>query len=815
MTGRSLSATLVVALFFLGLTVPANRALAAPTPEQIVATATKLDATTLDTSRTFPASGQVLDRDGMLATFEEGSFKPIAREDGRVVGLLFEGTGTLDVRIPAGVETTNWQVMTDFSPLEQPFNAAWLRFSDLTLDDLQGEHEWAEGSDAGGSAFRIHTTRQELLDNPQWTRRTPHLLVDRLQDLYAGAEGGHLLAEFRMSGDGPPSWLSYYHNNRGALMEGETTAWYRSRSRGGAPPLVSVLASFGEHSASNPQYDIAFIDLDMTFPTATKAGRNIVDTDVIADLGIVSLNPYGLETVVLELESQRNLCTGQSDRPKLKVRRVTDQDGNSLAAIHRKNRLIVPLAKKVARGEQVNLRIEYGGAVTQGIPIGPPDTSFNEIGPWAFYPRSTRIDRFASKVVLHLPRFISGVAPGDLIEERKEKDGWHFTYEEPGGIRTLMVVVGDLVRSKKADEGVNPRVITWVPRHIQEELKNASQAGAGMVAAVSNLWGGYPYSTLHVVQTTGHPYNNWQISNEGQTGLWSCLPPGPVHPWEAFIEQPSGMLVSSVISPPAFDVIESRFMDRYAVEGLKAGVVLQVMNLARQWWGHMVPPKTYRDLWITEAIVGWTGLAYVRGALEKSALKEKTRLLRDLAVEGHQFGVPMALGARADRQFLFDAWGRGPMLINSLIDELGGGPFTSTINTLVNRASGVGLSQEVLVEALGTVGSERTVELVKLATSGAKLPRLEVATEIDKTAGIVRVEVTQVDDPLPISLPLELVYSPKKVLNRMVKLEGPVTVVEWELPEMPKRVVVDPQGMAMVAGVKKAKASSGTTEETQ
>lgn len=818
MAGRLRIATLALAV--VGLAIAAPEAHASPDPEQVVETARKLEAIELDTSRSFVADGQRLDRDGMLAVFEEGRFLPIAREDGRIMGLVFEGTGTLEVRLPAGIETTAWQTMTDFASLEQPFSAAWLRFSDLTADDLQGERAWGEGGDPGGSAFRIHAARSDLLLDPNWTRRSPHLLVDRMKDLYGGADGGHLLAEFRTSGEGVPSWLSYYHNNRGALMEGETTSWYEVRKRGTAPPLLSVFASFGEHSASAPRYDVAFIDLDLTFPTPSKAGRNLVDVEAVADIGIVALHPYGLESVVLELEKRRNICTAQSDRPELRIKSVTDSEGNQLAAVHRKNRVIIPLAKSLARGEQVNLSIAYEGAVTQGIPVGPPDSSFSEIGPWAFYPRAPRYDRFAAKTTLHLPRFISGVAPGDLVEERKEKDGWHFTYDEPGGVRTLMVVVGDLVHNKTADQGSNPRVITWVPRHIQETVGQVATSSRGMVEAMSSIWGAYPYSTLHVVQTAGYPFQNWSFSNEGASGQWSCLPPGPVHPWEEFVQGPSGMIVSAVISPPAFDVIEARFVDRYAVEGMSVGALLSFMDLARQWWGHMVPPKTYRDEWITEALVALTGLAYIRGAVGKAAHKERTKLAQDLAVEGMQKNVPLAIGARLDRQFMFDAWGRGPLLIQALIDELGNRPFTQTMNTLVNRASGPGLSMEVLLESLESIGTARTVELVEKATNGTPLPRIEVGTQIDKDAGVVRIEVTQIDEPFPISLPIDLVWSKKQIESRSLRLEGPVTVVEWPMDDLPKRVVVDPNGLALVASIKKVKVGTGgepdeSDEDTQ
>jgi hypothetical protein len=368
------------------------------------------------------------------------------------------------------------------------------------------------------------------------------------------------------------------------------------------------------------------------------------------------------------------------------------------------------------------------------------------------------------------------------------------------------------VRSKPSDEGANPRIVTWVPRHVQETLKTTALGARGMVDAMAGIWGAYPYSTLQVVPTVGSPFENWSISGDGQGGQWSCLAPGPVHPWEEFVDGPSGMLVGAVTSPPAFDVIESRFMDRYAKEGVSIGAMLQFMDLARQWWGHMVPPRTYRDLWITEALVGWTGLAYIRSAAGDGAMREKTKLLRDLAVEGQQLGLPLALGARLDREFLFDGFGRGPLLVNALIEELGGGPFRTTMSTLVNRASGPGLSTEVLLESLRTVGTPRTVQLIEMAIQGTKLPRLEVATEIDTDASVVRVEVTQIDDPMPITLSVDLIYGPKKIQSRNLQLDGPITLVEWALDDLPKRVVVDPAGLAFAASVKKSKGALGADE---
>lgn len=795
------SLALFVLAMGLGIATPSTAS--ALDPVVVFETAKKLETFSLDADESFAADGQLLEREGLVARFSEGTFRALKRDDGRIIGLVFEGAGELEARIPAGDETASWQGWTDFSPLAQPFNAAYLRFSDFTADDLQGERAWSASADADGSAFRVVENRTALLDEPQWTRRAPALLMDRLMDLYGGgAVGGHLLAEFRLAGDGPATWLSYYHNPRGALMQDETTAWYRARRRGGAPPLLTVLASWGQ-PAVGAQYDVGFTDLDVTMPT--KGGRDVSHVVVKAELGLVALDPHGVKAVMLELESQRKLCLAQPDSPYIKVKKVTDQDGNSLAAVHRKNRLFIPLGRTLQRGDPINLTIEYEGPMTQGIPTGPPDTMFSELGPWAWYPRNPRLDRFASKVSLHLPRFIRGVAPGDLTEEREEKDGWHYTFEEAGGVRNLVVVVGDFVKTKDKFQGANPRVIAWIPRDQQETVTDVTESTRNMLNVIGGMWGPYPYSTLHIVGNSGYPFNNWQFDGDGAAGNWQCLPNDYAHPWEPYVDRPSGMLLGSVISPPSFDVIEERLLENLLTVGVSVGSYIQFVELARQWWGHMVPPKTYRDLWITEALAGWTGLVFLQAGVGMAAVKEKGRTLKDLSAEGQQAGLPLSLGARLDRAFLFQGWGRGTLVMNTLISEVGGTAFLQAINTLINRTSGPGISTEVFVETMEAIGSERVAEVIEAGVKTTALPRIEYVTTIDKDAGEVRMTFTQIDEPLPTSISVQLIWGPKQKEMRNVRLNGPITEVTWPLPDLPKRVVVDPSNLALAKSIKKGK----------
>jgi len=788
------AALLLVAL----MSVPA---VAAVSPEQVYETAQRLDTRALDPARSFPATGQVLRRDGLVATFEDGVFHPVVRDDGKVIGLVFEGHGNAEFLIPRGPETSGWQTLTDFSSMLQEFTACYLRFTDGTGRELRGDAEWTDVGDADGSAFRLFEQRTARLEDPLWTRTNPQLVVDQLVDLYGGGHvGGHLLAEFKV---GNNNWLSYLHNPRGALMPGESTAVYTLRSTGQVPPEINVLSSFGTSEESQAHFDVASIDMDVHFPTA-KGGRDLVRVNASAKLDLVNVRPYPMKGVVLELESQRLLCNAQPDDLKIKVTGARDGAGNQLGAIHRGDRLFIPLHDAVAYGESVSLTLEWGGPMTQGLVAQQPDIYYSEIGPWAWYPRNPHPDRHGSTVRLHLPRFLRGIAPGDLTEERLEKDGWHFTFQEPSGVRALGLVVGDLVRAKDVDHGSNPKIITWFGSTEQEALPNSAKNARGMLETVSGLWGPYPYSTLHVIENLSFPAGNWSVGVDGEGGRWSCVPPEQTQPWQGFVEGPSGMLLAAFpTTAPSRDITEARGYDRLVVDQLEPTRFLRTADLARQWWGHLVPARTYRDVWINEAFAQWTALLVIQTGVGRDALKQRLNAMRVLLNEAQTVSPPLAHGERLGRSFHAQAWTRGPLLVSWLVDRLGSRPFGNMINSLIRRGAGPGVSQELLYDVVKEVGGGQMLEQLRRTVETNDLPEVEYDLEFDKKARQVTVVLRHAGTVMPVDLRIEAVWSPKSRQYKIASLVDEELVFRWAFDEAPKRILVDPVKSGIARSVKK------------
>ena len=759
-------------------------------------TAKRLQALQLDNNRAVEATGQSLNRPGLSASFSSGHFHPIVREDGRISGLVFEGQGSLQLSIPDGVETRSWQARTDFAPWQQEFTGAYLRFSDDSLDELLGEVSMAP-SNGRPSSFRLYNTRSELLELPEWTRWHPGLILDQLMDLYGGGHvGGHLLAEFRLENNQPGGWLSYLHNPRGALVEGETTALYRVTRRGTqVPPEVEIFASFGSSTESVQSFDVTATHIDITFPTRTANDRNLIDTEVKAEIDLVALRrDRPLKAILLELEQQRPLCTSQSYKPRIKIQRVVDAAGRSLAAIHRAGRLLIPLQTGLTAGQAERLHIDYGGAMTQGIPGRRPDTYFSEIGPWAWYPRNTRSDRFASRVALHLPRFMRGIAPGEPIESREEQDGWHYVYEEPGGILNLTLAVGDFVRSKASEGGLNPRVVTWYPSVDQQNIVGTADGTRKLLKFIASLWGPYPYSTLHVVESLPFPARNWSGGETGSDGSWSCVPPGNLHAWQGLARGPSGMLLStSRTTAPAVDIEEARALDRLLLDPAESAKYLRVIDLSRQWWGHMVPAASYRDLWIGEAMATWTGLVFMQSAIGRAALNDRLETMSDLMRDASTGSPPLALGARLGRHFPFQVWGRGPLILNSVVARLSAPIFLNAARALINRSAGPGVNTETFIETLKAGDDESLGPIVRRAIHTSELPKLHYNYSIDKSSGRVDLIVQQVGPELiPVDIWIEARTGFRKREGRLLRVQDREVKLQWQPNIKTRKLLVDP-----------------------
>lgn len=805
---RVATAFLLVAM--LGGWTPAR---ASVEPGQVASTAGKLHQRRLDTSRSFPADGQIVERHGLIASFDSGRFLPLVRDDGRLVGLVFDGQGFVEARLPGEEEVSSWQRGTRNSPVRQGFDGAVLLATDGTLSDLQGERAWGEGGDPTGGAFRMWEARRAMLDEGRWTQRRPYFAADQALDLYGGgSDGGFLWAEFRMGPTSP--WLSYHHNPRGGLLLDDVTTWLTLRPRDDAPPEMNVLASWGAPEVAR-RFDVRSTRLDVSFLVPRPTVRSLSDARIVAQLDVVALGAP-LRALALEFEPERCLCREQSDRGDFELLHARDGAGRPLGVVRDSGRLVVVLAEPVAVGDMTTVEIAYEGAVTQGVPYAvggtvTPDTMFSELGPWAWYPRNPHPDRFGSRVAVHLPRYMRAVTVGSLVESREERDGWHYTFEEPSGVRRISLSAGDFVMTKEEDRGAGPAVIHWYARPEEKRLLDKDGSARRVLSVLAQAWGPYPYSTLHVVQNQAFPAVAWQMGS-GSSGSWGCAPPGSTQPFDAFVDTGSGVVFQGLpTTVPATDVREAAAYDRLFVDSNDASSFRFAMDLARQWWGHLGPPATYRDLWLTEALAAASAYSIVHGASGRPALLERLQTARLLARDGAVDSPAPGLGGRLGRSFPFQVWGRGSLLIQRLFARADGRAMLGALRLLLDRGAGAGIREDAFLEAVRSVSEGAAARIASDAhrTDLVDL-RYDWHLEQDEREIVVVLSTGSEEGGGEVSVEIDL--GGKERIHRSVEFAGGWT--EWRLVvDKPiKKVEFDPLGSSLVASLKREKGLRPTAE---
>ena len=131
------------------------------------------------------------------------------------------------------------------------------------------------------------------------------------------------------------------------------------------------------------------------------------------------------------------------------------------------------------------------------------------------------------------------------------------------------------------------------------------------------------------------------------------------------------------------------------------------LRMARQWWGHHIVPKTYRDEWITEGLAAHGALLYIQAIRGRTNFTGRLRRLHELAVSPES-PDPLVTGVRAGPSFPEIAWARAPIFFLMLADELGAGPFRSLLTATQHQARGTGISSEQFFSLVETYGGPDT-----------------------------------------------------------------------------------------------------------
>jgi hypothetical protein len=237
--------------------------------------------------------------------------------------------------------------------------------------------------------------------------------------------------------------------------------------------------------------------------------------------------------------------------------------------------------------------------------------------------------------------------------------------------------------------------------------------------------------------------------------------------------------------------------------------ILRAHEMAHQWWGIGVEPRTNRDWWLSEGFAEFSGLWYMQLMLKDNDkffkhLEHWRRQIRDRRRDASPIGVGWRASQLNPRDATLMTYYKGAwvlhMLRNLMLDlrSMKEDAFIAMMQDFYmeyrGRRATTGDFQKVVERHVGLSMGWFFDEWV----DGTAIPRYVLSWHAEPATGghyTLRVRVRQEDVPRDFIMPVPLkIAFADTALHAMVRLNvtGPLTEAALEVPAEPKRLELNP-----------------------
>jgi len=804
MGGRFLHSVLLLAATAAAVAVPPPQQ-AKPGPA--LALYRQLRDLGLDSARVYRIHGVGLDHAAIHITLNSGTIAFSQTVEGRVTGAFFEGDGEILLVPPNQVERTSMALSIGAPILEERFETAFFRFNDDTFARLQPALRPAEEAD-----FLAH-----------WEPAFRELCV---------TDAFELLRFLTWQGPSGASPGTFWHARLAGQRLGPFDVWFNTNNAEqvlvgqsnhvGDTQVFDVWASFAIRSPggvhSGEPENITELGHNSVRITSARIRTHILPSHELEAEAQLTLQATrsGARTQVFELSRYLKVSSVMAGATPLEFIQNESLEGGDLA--RRGNDLVaVIVPRPLAAGEKLELRFNYSGSVlseaggglmyvgARGIwypNLGPAmsnfDLEFRYPAGWTLVATGKRVSaetvagEEVSRWVSERPLPLAGFNLGKYKETRTQV-----------GETVVEIFAARGVEKSLPDSAAKPTELPPFPLApnmmapplaLSPESRAVAQRSARALEFLSRHFGPFPYSTLEVTQMPGPVSQGW---------------PGLVF-----------------LSSYAFlSTSEREHLHLSKYENLMFGELVQAHETAHEWWGDAVVSRSYRDVWLFEALANYSALLALeqeKPDIFRAALEQYRR---DLVRKWHE-GPPMkdagpvTLGHRLTSSRLPEAYevvvyGRGTWLMHMLremfrdADRDAPDPdarFYRVLRELRERFDGRSLSTEDFQQALEDVlpASLRYEGKKSLAwffdgwVNGTALPHFQLSgVRLARRNGkmVVSGTLLQKDAPdtLVTSVPLyAAIHGGKPVYVGRVFADGPQTEFHLAAPATAHGLVIDP-----------------------
>lgn len=803
----------------------ADQAETAPRPQSASVLYAELRNLGLDPARVHQVRDAPIDQEDIHILLSEGTLAFTESVQGRITGAFFEGDGEILLVPPNQVERSSLALFTGAAILEERFSTAYFRFNDDTFQRLQPYLRPAEDP-------------QEFLS--KWNAASRSLAES---DALALLESFTYLAPRQGAGAGPPRLL---HARLAGLRLGTfdvvlNTNFSEQISLGQANyvegvPFYNIWALFPMRSARESQGGKREAEGEIgrsTFriPKYRITARVVPPHDLQAEAVLtLDIRQGGARTLIFELSRSLYVTSVTADGVPVEFIQNPALQGGELA--RRGDDLVaVVLPQPVEAGRSLELRFVYSGSVlseaggglmyvgargiwypNRGPAMSEFDLEFRSPSAWTLVATGKRVssESVGGEQISHwvserpiplagfnLGKYVSSQAgTGNTVVESFAARGVESTFPQASA-----VVIPRLdTRGRRIERTVVPPPPPPTPA---AQAKAVAERSARTVDFLSRRIGPFPYSSLALTQRPGRDSQGW----------------------------PSLVFLTS------YAFLTSGEKARLGLgeyEDILYRDLMQAHETAHQWWGDAVFWRSYRDMWLSEALANYSALLQLE-AQDPAHFRIVMGRYRQELMAKSKDGLPLrdagpvTIGRRLNSSLLSGAYevvtyARGTWLIHMLrhllrdaeLESEGraatGVPaedrdarFYQVLRTLRERFDGREMStqdvQKAFAEALPPSAhyeGRRSLEwFFDGWVNGTALPRFQLANvSFSRRSGklVVSGKLLQRDAPatLVTSVPLYAAAAGKPVFLGRIFADGPETAFRLPAPAGAQKLLLDP-----------------------
>jgi len=796
----------------------------------------RLGSVGLDAARVYHVRDAHVDRPGLYLTLEDGTIAFTEDVVGRVTGALFEGEGEVLVLPPDRAERSSLALFTGSAVLEERFRFGYIRFNDRTYEELKAYlttaadastfvSRWgARAHDlAAADALRLLQTYAPLLPSLEAFHEPVHdTRPDRL--LHARLVGTKLGAFDIFYDSMSPEQLQVLQ-----LTQVEGTSYYDiwmsftpKRRSGDQPPAEDA----GADGFEIPSYKIQ----------ARIAPPTRLEAEATCELHVLR---EGQRALLFELSRYLLLTRVEAAGEPLEFIHNPAVTGSQLA--RQGNDLVaVVFPRMLKTGERITLKFTYGGDVlseeangllavgargtwypNRGLRMANFDLNFSYPVGWTLLAIGTRTgadqilpsdarpdgatstaEQIHSHWVSSRPVPVAGFNLGRYVKATAKSGSVPVEAYATGemGLAAPKIAPGLASAPGKALPDSSPPIpqFSGPPSPVHNVQAVADRAADAMTFFASRF-GDYPYGSLALTQAPGP-------SSQGWPGLVFLSGYAFLSPEE---------LASRHLRPA--DAILARQTPAH--------------ETAHQWWGDLVPWRSYRDQWISEGLASYSALLDLERK-DPAAFRTVLDTYRDdlLQMRGDRRlseAGAVTLGQRLNSSrfplgYDLIAYGRGAWLFHMLRQMLRDDvvmtsqgssaanpdePFTQVLRRMRDRYAGKSLSTRELLQefaagwpkSLWFEGKPSLDWFWDGWIQGTSVPIMEL-----KNLRILRSKeeawasgtIVQRDAPDDLITPVPLyAEAPGRppVLLRRIFADGGETTFRLRVPSGTRKILLDPQ----------------------